>query len=82
MLHFAQTPSSQLDSTLGSRPELTSITVGIQGNMAVVQNMSGIIATEVGHGLGVAMQNTVKQENNRQGAPLAMRMQNLILKTR
>jgi hypothetical protein len=25
--------------------------------MAVVQNMSGIITTEVGHGLGVAMQN-------------------------
>ena len=46
-----------LDSTLGSRPELTSTTVGIQGNMAVVQNMSGIIATEVGRGLGVAMQN-------------------------
>ncbi len=36
------------------------MTVGIQGNMAVVQNMSGIIATEVGHGLGVAMQNAAK----------------------
>ncbi len=35
-------------------------TVGIQGNMAVVQNMSGIIATEVGRGLGVAMQNATK----------------------
>ena len=28
--------------------------------MAVVQKMSGIIATEVGRGLGVAMQNAVK----------------------
>ncbi len=28
--------------------------------MAIVQNMSGIIATEVGKGLGVAMQNTTK----------------------
>ena len=27
-------------------------TVGIQGNMAIVQNMSGIIVTEVGKGLG------------------------------
>ncbi|KAL3787288.1 hypothetical protein ACHAW5_006244 [Stephanodiscus triporus] len=31
-----------------------------QGNMAVVQNMSGIIASEVGKGLGVAMQNVAK----------------------
>jgi len=46
-----------LDSTPGRRPEPISTTVGIQGNMTVVQNMSGIIATEVGHGLGVAMQN-------------------------
>jgi len=49
--------ADKLDSTLGSRPELTSTTVEIQGNMAVVQNMPGIIAMEVGHGLGVAMQN-------------------------
>ena len=49
--------ADKLDSTLGRRPEPTSTTVGIQGNMAVVQNMSGIITTEVGHGLGVAMQN-------------------------
>ena len=33
--------ADMLDSTLGSHPELTSTTVGIQGNMAVVQNMSG-----------------------------------------
>jgi hypothetical protein len=49
--------ADKLDSTLGRRPDLTSTTVGIQGNMAAVQNMSGIIATEVGRGLGVAMQN-------------------------
>jgi hypothetical protein len=51
--------SNRLDATLGRRPDPTSasMTVGIQGNMAVVQNMSGIIATEVGKGLGVAMQN-------------------------
>jgi hypothetical protein len=34
-----------------------STTVGIQGNMSVVQNMLGIIASEVGRGLGVVMQN-------------------------
>ncbi len=48
------------DTTLGRRPETASTTVGIQGNMSVVQNMSGIIATEVGRGLGVAMQNAAK----------------------
>ena len=36
------------------------MTGGNQGNMAVVQNMSGIIATEVGRRLGVAMQNAAK----------------------
>jgi hypothetical protein len=49
--------ADKLDSPLGRCPEPTSTTVGIQGNMAVVQNMSGIITTEVGRGLGVAMQN-------------------------
>jgi hypothetical protein len=49
--------ADKLDSTLGRRPDLTSTTFETQGNMAVVQNMSGIIATEVGRGLGVAMQN-------------------------
>jgi hypothetical protein len=54
--------NDRLDAMLGRRPDLTSTstTVGIQGNMAVVQNMSGIIATEVGRGLGVAMQNATK----------------------
>jgi len=50
------------DATLGRRidPNRLGTTVGIQGNMAIVQNMSGIIATEVGKGLGVAMQNATK----------------------
>jgi hypothetical protein len=41
--------SNCLDATLGRHPDPTSAstTVGIQGNMAVVQNMSGIIAIEV-----------------------------------
>lgn len=54
--------TERLDASLGRRPDLTSTstTVGIQGNMAVVQNMSGIIASEVGKGLGVAMQNAAK----------------------
>ncbi len=46
----------KLDAKLGRHPKNASTKVGIQGNMAVVQNMSGIIATEVGRGLGVAMQ--------------------------
>jgi hypothetical protein len=51
--------SDCLNATLGRHPDPTSAstTVGIQGNMAVVQNMSGIIAMGVGQGLGVAMQN-------------------------
>ena len=48
------------DATLGRRPETASTTVGIQGNMSVVQYMSGIIATEGGRGRGVAMQNAAK----------------------
>jgi len=52
--------TEKLDATLGRRPKTANTTVGIQGNMSVVQNMSGIIATEVGRGLGVAMQNAAK----------------------
>lgn len=54
--------NDRLDATLGRRidPNRLGTTVGIQGNMAIVQNMSGIIATEVGKGLGVAMQNATK----------------------
>ncbi len=54
--------NNQLDAMLGRRPDLTSAstTVGIQGNMVVDQNMSGIIATEVGRGLGAAMQNATR----------------------
>jgi hypothetical protein len=42
--------SNHLNATPGRRPDPTSAstTVGIQGNMAVVQNMSGIMATKVG----------------------------------
>jgi hypothetical protein len=54
--------NDRLDASLGQRPDLTSAStmVGIQGNMDVVQNMSGIIASEVGKGLGVAMQNATR----------------------
>jgi hypothetical protein len=54
--------NDRLDASLGRCPDLmsSSTTVGIQGNMDVVQNMSGIIASEVGKGLGVAMQNVTK----------------------
>jgi hypothetical protein len=52
--------TEKLDTTLGRRPKTASTTGGIQGNMAVDQNMSGIIATAVGCGLGVAMQNAAK----------------------
>jgi hypothetical protein len=54
--------TERLDNTLGRRPENASTKVGTQGNMAVVQNMLGIIATEVGRVLGLAMQNVVKAE--------------------
>jgi hypothetical protein len=49
--------SDRLNAALGRRPDPTSarMTVGIQGNMAVVQNMSGIIVTDVARGLGVVM---------------------------
>ncbi len=57
-----QWANDRLDATLGRRPNPTQsgTTVSIQGNMAIVQNMSGIIATEVGKGLGVAMKNATK----------------------
>ncbi len=37
--------TERLDATLGRHSENASTKVGIQGNMAVVQNMSGIIVT-------------------------------------
>ncbi len=52
--------TERLNATLDRLPESARAMVGIQGNMAVVQNMSGTIATEVGRGLGVAKQNVVK----------------------
>ena len=54
----------RIDATLGRRPELTS--AGGQAmayppnNMAAVQNLSGVIAAEVGRGLGAAMQQSSK----------------------
>ncbi len=50
----------RLNATLGRCPENASTKVGIEGNMAMVQNMLSIIATEVGHGVGAAMQIAVK----------------------
>jgi hypothetical protein len=42
--------TNRIDTSFGRRPDFMSpsTTVGIQGNMAGVQNMSGIIASEVG----------------------------------
>jgi hypothetical protein len=70
--------TDQLDATLGRLldPNSASTTVGIQGNLAVVQNMSGIIATEVGRGLGVAMQNASKGGPAQVGGTKQGRMQN------
>ncbi len=62
--------TDKLDSTLGRHPESISTTVGIQGNMVVVQNMSGIIATEVGRGLGVAMQNAAISGKQQAGSTI------------
>jgi hypothetical protein len=48
--------SNRIDSMLGPCPDVSlQMTVGMQGNMAVVQNMSGIIASKVGRDLGAAM---------------------------
>ncbi len=48
--------SNRINSTLGPRPDVSlQTTVGMQGNLAVVQNMSGIIASKVGRELGAAM---------------------------
>ncbi len=53
----------RLDSTLGRRPDplvAGASSLGFQGDMATVRNMSGIIATEVGRGLGAVMQQATK----------------------
>jgi len=60
MISSTSGSQKKLDAMLGRRHKTTSTIAGIQGNMAVVQNMPGIIATEVGRGLGVAMQNAAK----------------------
>jgi hypothetical protein len=59
----------RLDATLGRRTNLnqSSTTVGIQGNMVIIQNMSDIITTEVGKGLGFAMQNATKASTEQSG---------------
>jgi hypothetical protein len=61
--------NDRLDASLGRCPDPAnpSTMVSIQGNMAVVQNMSGIIATEVGRGLRVAMQNATKAGQTQAG---------------
>ena len=47
---------NRIDSTLGPCPDVSlQTTVRMQGNMAVVQNMSGIIASKVGRELGAVM---------------------------
>ena len=62
--------NNQLDTTLGRCTNLnrSGTTVGIQKNMAIVQKMSGIIATEVGKGLRVAMQNANKASPTQLGS--------------
>jgi hypothetical protein len=57
--------NDRLDATLGRCPDPNSAStmVEIQGNMVVVQNMSGIIATEVGRGLGVVLREGVATRN-------------------
>ena len=48
--------SDRIDSTLGPCPDVSlQTTVRMQGNMAVVQNMSGIIASKISRELGAAM---------------------------
>jgi len=52
-----------MDATLGRRPDASAGggVFGMYGtNMASVQNLSGVIATKVGRGLGVAMQQANK----------------------
>jgi hypothetical protein len=58
--------SKRLDATLGRLPDpnSASTTIGIKGDMSVVQNMSGIIAMEVVWGLGMAIQNTTKRSTS------------------
>jgi hypothetical protein len=58
------------------------MTVGIQGNMSVVQNMSGIIATEVGCRLGVAMQNAANSGPPHAGGTNSSEDANLTPKTK
>ena len=59
--------SDRMDSTLGRRPEPSSGVggSGVQGNnIAAMGNLSSVIATEVGRGLGVAMQQATQAATN------------------
>lgn len=61
----------RIDATLGRRPDLTPAgghTVAYPpNNMAAVQNLSGVIAAEVGRGLGAAMQQSWPSKANPTG---------------
>ena len=50
--------ADRLDATMGKRPEATSH--GMTGGMQDMKNMSGIIAAEVGRGVGRAMQSVAR----------------------
>jgi hypothetical protein len=59
--------SDRMDSTLGRRAEPSSGVggSGVQGNnIAAMGNLSGVIASEVGHGLGVAMKQATQAATN------------------
>ncbi len=56
---------------LGPCPDVSlQTTVGMQGNMAVVQNMSGIIASKVSREFGAAMRGPNNQPQQEQGMRL------------
>ncbi len=74
--------TEKLDATVGRCPETAITTVGIHGKMAVVQNMSGIIATEVGRGHGGLCKMQQDQDQHMPGALMAARRQKLTIKTK
>ena len=53
--HIHRWFAERLDATLGRRPDITSSSMpaGMQENISAMSNMTGIIAAEVGKGLGV-----------------------------
>jgi hypothetical protein len=52
--------AERLDATLGRRPDIISMPGGMQANMSAMSNMTGIIAAEVGKGLGKANQSVAR----------------------